>query len=56
LQQTFIQRFAKLSKQEDAWILQVEQVAFDMLLQKLPWGYGMIKLPWMQYILRTEWA
>jgi hypothetical protein len=36
-------------------MLQVEQKAVDVLLNTLPWGIGVIKLPWMKEILHTEW-
>jgi hypothetical protein len=36
-------------------VLQVEPRSFDILLDRLPWGIGMIQLPWMQKILWVEW-
>ena len=53
--ETFLQRNGKLSFNNDSWLLQVEQKTYDILLQHLPWNITMIKLPWMKYILRTEW-
>jgi hypothetical protein len=55
LQQTYVQRFGKLSNKNGAWLLQVEQKTVDVLMNNLPWGISMCKLPWMQQILTTEW-
>lgn len=55
LQETFIQREAKLWKDQTGWQLHIEQKAQDILLQQLPWGIGMIKLPWMKDMLIVNW-
>ncbi len=55
LQQTFFQRTGKLSKNENQWLLQVEQKTEDVLLQFLPWSYSVIRYPWMPQPLFTEW-
>jgi len=55
LQQSFLQREGKLTFSNNEWLLQVEQKGYDMLLQHLPWNISMIKLPWMKYLLKTEW-
>ena len=54
--ETFLQRNGKLKKAENGWLLQVEQKGIDIILGKLPWGIGLIKLPWMDKILFVEWA
>ncbi|MGA2822669.1 MAG: contractile injection system tape measure protein [Bacteroidales bacterium] len=56
LRQTFLQREGKLTPTETGWKLRVEQKTVDILLDKLPWGYSTIKLPWMQDILNVEWC
>lgn len=56
LQNGFLQRPGKLSHTaSDGWKLQVEQSGIDILLNYLPWGIGMIKLPWMKDFLIVEW-
>lgn len=55
LQQTFVQRFGKLSVNENGWLLQVEQKTVDILKDRLPWGVSMVKLPWMKQLLTVEW-
>lgn len=55
LRESFLQRSGKLSINNKQWLLQVEQQSFDMLLRHLPWNISMIKLPWMNEMLITEW-
>lgn len=56
LREGFLKRTAKLSYKDDHWLLQVERKSIDILLEKLPWGFSIIKLPWMQTTLHTEWV
>ena len=56
LREGFLQRSGKLSRVDDGWLLQVEQKAIDILLNHLPWGIGIIKLPWMNEMLHVEWT
>ena len=51
----FLLRFGKLSMRDGDWLLQVEAKTVDILLNQLPWGISMIKLPWMQRMLWIEW-
>jgi hypothetical protein len=55
LRGTFLTRPGKLSRRGDEDLLQVEESSFDVLLDRLPWGIGMIQLPWMKKILWVEW-
>ena len=52
---SFLQRSARLKEFPDKWELQVETKAFDMLLDKLPWGISVIRLPWMEKPVYTNW-
>ena len=36
-------------------MLTVETKTFDILLDKLPWGYSMIKHSWMKKVLNVKW-
>ena len=56
LRTSFFQREGKLFRAEAGWILKVEQKTIDILLDKLPWGIGTIKLPWMDTVLNVEWV
>lgn len=55
LRGTFLVRHGKILLRGDEWLLQVEIKAYDILLDQLPWGIGVIKLPWMNRMLRVEW-
>jgi len=56
LQVNFFKRAGKLSKREDGnWQLQVETKTMDILLNQLPWGIGILKLPWMKKMLFVDW-
>lgn len=57
LREGFLQREGKLTHTgNQQWKLQVEQVAIDVLLSRLPWGISMVKLPWMDELLTVEWT
>jgi len=61
LRESFLQREGRLERQgadhgePQAWRLKVQPRAFDMLLDRLPWSFSTIKLPWMQGVLHVEW-
>lgn len=56
LRETFLQRNGKLSPVDNGWLLTVEQKSTDILLGYLPWGFGVIRLPWMKEIVHTDWC
>ncbi|MCY7296525.1 contractile injection system tape measure protein [Alteromonas sp. a30] len=45
--QMFIQRQGILLKVDFGYAIAVEKQAQDILLAKLPWGFGIIRLPWL---------
>ena len=55
LRGTFLVRPGKLSRKWDQDVLQVDTQSFDILLDRLPWGIGLIQLPWMEQRLWVEW-
>ena len=55
LREGFLQRSGKLQAKGNDLYLQVETSSIDILLDHLPWNLGIIKLPWMDHILRAEW-
>ncbi|WP_299336095.1 contractile injection system tape measure protein [uncultured Psychroserpens sp.] len=56
LQESFIKRSGKLALREDEhYELTVENKSYDLLLDQLPWGIGMIKTPWMEDYLICNW-
>jgi len=61
LRETFLQRQGRLTKEKPradappAWRLRVEKRGLDVLLDRLPWGFSTIRLPWMEGVLHVEW-
>jgi hypothetical protein len=55
LRGSFLRRPGLLRRNERGWQLQVEPQSFDMLLGKLPWSISIVKLPWMERPIFTEW-
>ncbi|NGZ08803.1 MAG: hypothetical protein CV088_05370 [Nitrospira sp. LK70] len=56
LRGAFLLRPGKVSFRDDGdWLLQIESCTHDILLDQLPWGLSMIKLPWMGHKLRVGW-
>ncbi len=52
---SFLLREGLLSQKEDRWMLHVEQKAYDIVLEYLPWTISMIKLPWMEKRIDVTW-
>jgi hypothetical protein len=55
LRETFLQREGRLEHGEDRWQLQVKSLTFDVLMDRLPWGYATLKFPWMREVLHVDW-
>ena len=52
---SFLKRAGSLLYLEEGWQLKVEQKGYDLILQTLPWTFGMVKFPWMEKAVFTEW-
>jgi hypothetical protein len=55
LQGSFLCREGLLHETETEWILRVDQKAYDILLQFLPWQIATVKTSWMEKKLLTHW-
>jgi hypothetical protein len=55
LRSTFFVRQGTIDADGASDQLTVEKKTFDILLDKLPWGYSMIKHPWMKKVLNVKW-
>lgn len=55
LRSAFLQKEGILQKDSDSWSLSVERDTIDMLIDKLPWGISIIKMPWNDYLLYVQW-
>ena len=56
LRATFLLRPGILRVRDGCWLLRVEERPFDLVLQRFPWTFGWLKLPWMQTPLQVEWS
>lgn len=52
---TFLRRAAILSVEDDHWLLQVERETYDVVLERFPWTYQIVKLPWMERPMYVNW-
>ena len=55
LRETFLQREGHLVSDEARWQLTVHRMTFDVLVDRLPWSFSVIKFPWMPEPLHTTW-
>ncbi|HET6993072.1 MAG TPA: contractile injection system tape measure protein, partial [Bacteroidia bacterium] len=56
LRTTFLQKQGKIKRVDQNWDLFIQRDSgVDMLIDKLPWGISMIKLPWNKEVLYVEW-
>ena len=55
LRAAFFMRDGRLILKEDGWYLTVEKRGYDLILQTLPWSFGVTKFKWMSKTLNTEW-
>lgn len=52
---SFLQREGLLWQTEEAWMLRVHKRSYDIILQTLPWSYGMMRFSWLSKPVYTEW-
>jgi hypothetical protein len=55
LRTSFLQRDGRLRRLDHGWSLLVSRVAYDLLLERLPWPIGHVVLPWMERPVYVEW-
>jgi len=54
-QQTFLQHEGILTKENGSWLLRIERISADVLIETLPWTISIIKHPWMKQPVMVEW-
>jgi hypothetical protein len=54
LREGFLLREGRLSR-KDNWHLLVQASAIDILLETIPWSFGITGYSWMPELLVTEW-
>jgi hypothetical protein len=53
---TFLQKEGKLKRQDENWDLLIHRdSAVETLIDRLPWGISMIKMPWNKATINVEW-
>ncbi|KAB8043916.1 hypothetical protein GCM43_06965 [Janthinobacterium aquaticum] len=55
LREVFLQRAARLVQEDHQWCLRVERANVDVLMDRLPWSFSTIRLPWMKCALKVSW-
>jgi hypothetical protein len=55
LRQTFLRRDGELELCAEAWQLSVAAGPYDMLMDRLPWSFSIVKFPWMPLALHVVW-
>jgi hypothetical protein len=56
LRGNFLMREGKLEWKEEEWQLYVTQQPYDMLLNRLPWGFSVVGFSWMPWLIKTVWT
>ncbi|WP_026946706.1 contractile injection system tape measure protein [Algoriphagus marincola] len=51
----FLPRKGSIRPADGGFKLQIERLSIDILVDRLPWAISIIKLPWMDQTLITEW-
>ena len=52
---SFILREGTLEQEEERWLLTVEEKAYDILLETVPWGFRQIRLSWLKKYVQVKW-
>lgn len=52
---SFLQRKGYVSYTEGVWNVRVEEKAYDVLLDSVPWGFKMFMAPWMKGRIVVQW-
>lgn len=52
---SFILREGTLEQEEERWLLTVEEKAYDILLETVPWGFRQVRLPWLKKYVQVKW-
>ncbi len=52
---SFVERNGRLKKIDDRWVVVVEENAYDVLLDSVPWGFRQLRLPWINDFVQVVW-
>lgn len=54
-QHNFVERKGVLEMQEERMLLTVEPRSYDLLLDSIPWGYKLVRFPWLEKWIHVNW-
>jgi len=52
---SFLLRPGMLTVNDGMWLLRVEHQTYDIILERFPWSWQWVKLPWMEMPLQVDW-
>lgn len=52
---SFLPRKGRLEQKEEHWLLTVEEKAYDIILETIPWSFRQIRLPWLKKYVQVKW-
>jgi hypothetical protein len=55
MREAFFTREGILEKHVNGWNLKIERITIDILLDRLPWGISIVKMPWSEEMIFTSW-
>ena len=55
LQVSFLRRPGLLKQDHNGWVVHVERIAIDVLLDRLTWPISVIRLPWSKNVIHVKW-
>jgi hypothetical protein len=55
LRAAFLLRDGRLRAQDNGWSLLIGRRGHDVLVDRLPWGLGVVRNPWMRETVFVEW-
>jgi Contractile injection system tape measure protein len=55
IRQNFMQRTGIIDRKDNAWLVRIQRKSLDILMDSLPWSISVIRLPWTQHLIQTEW-
>lgn len=55
IRQNFMQRTGIIERKDNSWLVRIQRTSLDILMDSLPWSISVIRLPWTQHLIQTEW-
>ncbi|MBO4398406.1 MAG: hypothetical protein J5805_07705 [Bacteroidaceae bacterium] len=52
---SFISRNGVLEQKDEYWMLTINEKAYDILLETIPWAFRQIRLPWLKKMIQVSW-